>query len=457
MKKMIQFALQMLGMFVAVVMGGVAMAAAPAATALEGAGKTVNNEGGQTRSNVEPNGDPEFYAKDVDQEIAKIRPQSTVIDTMTRQIAKRRSVKAMEIKVYGMGSRVLSTTLSGAVTKQTGGSSIVLELADPKAFTYGDQLLVQGVKGYQADGVTKGDADLVLLVIDTEAATGKPIVVAVNGLKDSDGNNTYLPAIETGAKVIRMGKACAESDAQVPAFALVPTSRTNYCQNYMFQIKQSIIDRMSDKEVPFSLTDLEREAIFDMKRGQELSRLFSTKQVVWHPSKNEQMFNTEGLWWQAGDDYALVTDNAGAVAAGSMVDFMEHLNTGVNAGSKKKILVAGSKLISGLTKMELDKLQVLKQDIEKLWNVEFTGFSAFAGKLLAVHSELFDEVGMEDCGLVIDPDEVTLATFMPFTRTQLELKKSGQSNSEAVVFQQIDCVYVANPYTACRVKLTKGA
>jgi hypothetical protein len=190
-----------------------------------------------------------------------------------------------------------------------------------------------------------------------------------------------------------------------------------------------------------------------MKRGQELSRLFSTKQVVWHPSKNEQMFNTEGLWWQAKKDYSLVTDSYGSVTAPSMVDFMEFLNTGMGAGSKKKILVAGSKLISGLTKMELDKLQVLKQDIEKLWNVEFTGFSAFAGKLLAVHSELFDEVGMEDCGLVIDPDEVTLATFMPFTRTQLELKKSGQSNSEAVVFQQIDCVYVANPYTACRVKL----
>lgn len=453
MKKMIQFALQMLGMFVAVVMGGVAMAAAPAATALEGAGKTVNNEGGQTRSNVEPNGDPEFYAKDVDQEIAKIRPQSTVIDTMTRQIAKRRSVKAMEVKVYEMGSRVLATTLATEVTKQSGGSTTVLNLADPKAFTYGDQLLVQGVKGYKEDGVTQGDADLVLLVTGTEEATGKPIVVAVNGLKDDAGNNTWLPAIASGKKVIRMGKACAESDAQVPAFALVPTSRTNYCQNYMFQIKQSIIDRMSDKEVPFSFTDLEREAIYDMKRGQELSRLFSTKQVVWHPSKNEQMFNTEGLWWQAKKDYSLVTDSYGSVTAPSMVDFMEFLNTGMGAGSKKKILVAGSKLISGLTKMELDKLQVLKQDIEKLWNVEFTGFSAFAGKLLAVHSELFDEVGMEDCGLVIDPDEVTLATFMPFTRTQLELKKSGQSNSEAVVFQQIDCVYVANPYTACRVKL----
>lgn len=453
MKKMIQFALQMLGMFVAVVMGGVAMAAAPAATALEGAGKTVNNEGGQTRSNVEPNGDPEFYAKDVDQEIAKIRPQSTVIDTMTRQIAKRRSVKAMEVKVYEMGSRVLATTLASEVTKQSSGSTTVLNLADPKAFTYGDQLLVQGVKGYKEDGVTQGDADLVLLVTGTEEATGKPIVVAVNGLKDDAGNNTWLPAIASGKKVIRMGKACAESDAQVPAFALVPTSRTNYCQNYMFQIKQSIIDRMSDKEVPFSFTDLEREAIYDMKRGQELSRLFSTKQVVWHPSKNEQMFNTEGLWWQAKKDYSLVTDSYGSVTASSMVDFMEFLNTGMGAGSKKKILVAGSKLISGLTKMELDKLQVLKQDIEKLWNVEFTGFSAFAGKLLAVHSELFDEVGMEDCGLVIDPDEVTLATFMPFTRTQLELKKSGQSNSEAVVFQQIDCVYVANPYTACRVKL----
>ena len=140
-----------------------------------------------------------------------------------------------------------------------------------------------------------------------------------------------------------------------------------------------------------------------------------------------------------------------------MVDFMKSLNTGMGAGSKKKVLVAGSKVISAITKMELDKLQVLKQDTEKMWNIEFTGFSAFSGKLLAVHSELFDEVGMEEKGLVIDPDELTLATFMPFSRRELELQKSGQSNSEAVVFQQIDCVYIANPYTACRVSLKKNS
>lgn len=452
MKNVMNFMLQALVMLVAVVSGGILMAAAPVASAMDGAGKSV--EGGQTRSNVEPNGDPEFYAKDVDQEIAKIRPQSTVIDTMTRQIAKRRNVNAMEIKVYEMGSRVLSTTLSEAITKTTSGN-VELKLVDPKAFTYGDQLLVQGVKGYNADGATQSDADLVLLVIGKNESNGNPTAVAVNGLATATAGNTGVPAIETGKKLIRMGKACAESDAQVPAFALIPTSRTNYCQNYMFQIKQSIIDRMSDKEVPFSFTDLEREAIYDMKRGQELSRLFSTKQVVWHPTSNEQMFNTEGLWWQAKKDHSLVTDDNGAVTASAMVDFMEILNTGMGAGSKKKILVAGSKLVAALTKMELDKLQVLKQDVEKLWNVEFTGFSAFSGKLLAVHSELFDEVGMEDCGLVIDPEEVTLATFMPFTRTNLELKKSGQSNSEAIVFQQIDCVYLANPHTACRVKLSK--
>ena len=443
MKKMMNVLLQVLGAFVTAIVGGAAMlAGGVAGTAMDGAGQSVNNEGGQTRSAVEPNGDPEFYAKDVDQEIAKIRPQSTVIDTMTRQIAKRRGVKAMEVKVYEMGTRMLATTLNTAVTGGTTGT-VKLDLAEPRAFTYADQLLVQGVKG-------SDDKDLILLVTGNDDATGNPIVVAVNG---SGADKTTVPAIAKDKKIIRMGKACAESDAQVPAFALVPTARTNYCQNYMFQIKQSIIDRMSDKEVPFSFTDLEREAIYDMKRGQELSRLFSVKNVVWHPSKNEQMFSTEGLWWQAKKEATLPVDGNGAVSATAMVDFMKELNTGAGAGSKKKILVAGSALIAALTKMELDKLQVLKQDIEKLWNVEFTGFSAFSGKLLAVHSELFDEVGMENQGLVIDPEEVTLASFMPFTRTNLELKKSGQSNSEAVVFQQIDCVYIANPYTACRVTL----
>lgn len=445
MKKMLGFVLQLMGWVLTIALGGVAMAAAPVASAMDSAGKSVSNEGGQTRSNVEPNGDPEFYAKDVDQEIAKIRPQSTVIDTMTRQIAKRRGVKAMEIKVYEMGTRVISSTLNTAVAGNVAGA-IKLDVVDPRAFSYADQILVPSVKS--------NGSDLVLIVTGTNESDGQPSVIAVNG---GGADNTTVPAIAKGATLIRMGKACAESDAQVPAFALIPTSRTNYCQNYMFQIKQSVIDRMSDKEVPFSFTDLEREAIFDMKRGQELSRLFSKKNIVWHPTKNEQMFSTEGLWWQAkGADVELEPDTNGAVTANAMVDLMETINTGNGAGSKKKVLVAGSKLIASLTKMELDKLQVLKQDIEKIWNVEFTGFSAFSGKLLAVHSELFDEVGMANKGLIIDPDEITLATFMPFTRTNLELKKSGQSNSEAVVFQQIDCVYLANPYTACRVTLKES-
>lgn len=442
-KNVINVIAQAFMMLCAIVVGGVAMAAAPTASALDGAGKVVNNDGGQTRSNADaPNGDAEFYAKDVDQEIAKIRPQSTVIDTMTRQIAKRRGVKAMEIKVYEMGTRIIATEMKSKSGDNATAGPLELDIEDPRAFTYADQVLVPGVKG--EDGVS----DLVLIVTGTNESNGKPSVLAVNGAGGK------IPVLAAGQKLVRMGKACAESDAQVPSFALIPTARTNYCQNYMFQIKQSIIDRMSDKEVPFSFTDLEREAIYDMKRGQELSRLFSKKNIVWHPSKNEQMFSTEGLWWQAkGADVELTPDANGAVTANAMVDLMETINTGNGAGSKKKVLVAGSKLVAALTKMELDKLQVLKQDIEKLWNVEFTGFSAFSGKLLVVHSELFDEVGMESKGLIIDPDEVTLATFMPFTRTNLELKKSGQSNSEAVVFQQIDCVYLANPYTACRVSL----
>lgn len=208
---------------------------------------------------------------------------------------------------------------------------------------------------------------------------------------------------------------------------------------------------MSDKEAPFSFTDVEEEAIFDMKRGQELSRLFSARSKFWHPEKNEWVYSTEGLWYQAKNDYTIGT--SGVVTAADMVDLMKTINTGMGAGSKKKVLVAGSDLLAALTKMELDKLQVLKQEAASIWGIEFTEFNAFSSKLLAVHSELFDEVGMSNQGLIVDPEELTQAVFLAFTRNKLDLKSAGTSNSEDTVFQQIDCVYIANRYTATRVKL----
>lgn len=438
-------------MLVAMVCGGAVMAVAPEGSPLQGGGTSV--EGGQTRSNVEPHADPEFYAKDVDQRIAKIRPQSTVIDTISRQVARRRKADALEVKVYEMGSRAIKTQLSETTTEQTSGQTMELNVDDNKIFTYGDQILVDDVTGYETDGKTPSTKNLVLLVTGKVEATGKPTVMALNGLADSNGGQSWIPALTKGTTLTRMAKACAESDAQVPAFALVPTSRTNYCQNYMFQITQSIIDKMSNKEVPFSLTDVEIEAVYDMKRGQEISRLFSTKKVIVHPTKNEQVYTTDGLWYQAGKDFVLSTEEDGSVSAGTMIDLMKYINTGMGAGSKKKVLVAGSDLVSAITKMALDKVRVLKQDIHKEWDVEFTSLRAFSGQLLLVHSEIFDETGRSNSGLIIDPDELTLATFMPFTRTPLDLKKSGISNSESVVFQQIDCLYIANRYTACRVKL----
>lgn len=457
MKRFIYGLFQALVMLVAVVCGGagVLMAGVPAGVDMTGAGKSV--EGGQTRSNVEPNTDPEFYAKDIDQRIAKIRPQSTMIDTMTRQVARKRKVSSLEVKVYELGSRSIMTTLlddymepsEGEVSQ--GAATATLNCKDNRVFSYGDQILVEDITGYEADGKTESTSSLVLLVL-SKTQDGQLNVVAVNGKTIGDVPNC-LPTIISGTKLVRMGKACAESDAQVPTFAIAPQSRMTYCQNYMFQISQSMIDRMSSKEAPFTFSDVEEEAIFDMKRGQELSRLFSKKNKIYHPTKNELMYTTEGLWYQAMNDFTLSVNENGAVSASVMVDLMKKINTGQGAGSKKKVLIAGSDLLSALTKMELDKLQVLKEETDTMWGVEFTGFSAFSSKLFVVHSELFDEVGRSDQGLIVDPEELTQGVFLPFERRKLDLKKAGTSNSDDTVFQQIDCVYIANRYTATRVKL----
>ena len=122
----------------------------------------------------------ELYTQEIDKRITKIRPMATPIDQITRH-AKAMSTKSMEVKYYTVGTRPIKGKLTAAFTAQTTGNTAELVVNDPDMFSEADTIRVIGVMGYKDDGATQDTKELVLCVSGA-AASGNPLVYAVNGI-----------------------------------------------------------------------------------------------------------------------------------------------------------------------------------------------------------------------------------------------------------------------------------
>ena len=188
------------------------------ASNLPDAGKTEGGAGNQgkdgegmaTETGGRRDGDPDFYTKDIDARIVKIRPMATPVDQISRY-AKSQHSDSFEVKYYSVGTRPIKCTTSAAVTAQASGASISLPVDDANMFTLDDTIRVVGVKAlfnYKGEAYDPNDEntpDLVLCVCGKNDSTSMPTVYAVNGAKDSSGATIWVPAIPKGTTLVRMG------------------------------------------------------------------------------------------------------------------------------------------------------------------------------------------------------------------------------------------------------------
>lgn len=420
-------------------------------------------DGIATETQGRDDGDPEFYTKDIDKRITKIRPMATPIDQISRY-ANAQPSKSFVVKYYSVGTRPIKTTVKEAFTAMAEGTQAVLKVNDAKMFTIDDTIRVVGVKAKTNDKgeAYSGDAntpDLVLCVCGKDEATGMPIVYAVNGSKDSDGAPIWVPAIAQDTVLIRMGKAGGELDVQTGRFNNLPTAEEQYCQNFMIQIEQSTFDKIASKEVDWSFSDLEEDGIADMRMTQELSYLFGAKNVIKHPSKdNMNTWFTGGIWYMAGKDIEVGTYNAGTqetvISDNDLVDISKDLFVGTGIGNKRKLLFCGSDMLAAFSKIESDKFRL--KDTVEVWNLKFKSWETDFGEILTFHHELFDQCGMSDCGFAMDPDYLTKKVHMAWSRNVLDLKKAGVRNTDAVVLQEIACIYLRYAKAHARLKLASA-
>lgn len=373
---------------------------------------------------------PGLLRNEIDDRIVKIRPMSTPLDQISR-IGGSRLSGSMKVDYYSVDTRPFQGKVKTAYSQGRGETGNTAELAveNPRVFDPTATLLVPTVKA--ADG-----GSLVLYVVSRGESTIK--VVAVN-------NGDSFPDIPAGTQLVRMGRAAAELDVMTSQYEALPKKETNYCQIFKAQVEQSTFMKIANKEVGWSFSDQEEAAIIDMRMGMEKSFLFGTRATVSDPDKNEDVLLTGGIWNQTSNTFEysdFKTEN-------DLVDLCKRAFTN-NAGSSRKILIGGTGLIERLHKIDHSRILTAEQSSTR-WGLDFTEIHSKFGTLYVLLSEVFDQCGMADGGMVIDPEYITKYCHIPFRTERLNLRQSGVRNVDAIVITEASCLVLRYPQCHMRI------
>ena len=408
-------------------------------TGVDGGKHVVN--GPLTLDAVQESGNG-LLLNEIDKQIVKIRPMATPIDQLSR-CAGAKSSGSMVVDYYNVDTKETCTETvddydePNANTVSENDMRAVINTMNNDVFDVSDTILVPEVYGYDERGVNETSDSLVLYVM-SKNEDGTLVVMAANGKKVGDVEGC-VPSIPVGTKLIRMGRAATELDVQSQQFEAMPKKAQNHCQIFKMQIEQSTLQKIANKEVGWTMSDQEEAAIYDMRLGMEKSFLFGVKRKIYDFKKKEWVLLTGGVWHQAGKDFVLDI----AKKEEAVIDMMRNAFTG-NAGSKRKILIGGSQLIGELNKLSFTRV-VANTETTTKWGIDFSEISSKFGRLYVLLSEVFDDCGMDGCGLIIDPDYIQKYSHLPFGTEALDLKSAGVRNTDALVITEASCLVLRYP------------
>ena len=244
--------------------------------------------------------DFDYYQSEINKRICEMKLESCPIDQILRSASRSRHADSMIIKYYRIGQRPVTTTLGTAIVATSNGVGNEIKPVNPKCFDNMDTILFPSVQGYKADGETRDAYHPLMVRVVGRTTAGYPIVVAINGKKNSD-NRFDLPDIDASVVMLRLGRAAGERDVKTGSYYTMPEPSEQYCQRFIMQVEQSKIEQMLKTVVDWDFIKQERIAVDDMRGGIERSGLFGVKgRISW--SDSGEIYTTGGIFWEAGKD-----------------------------------------------------------------------------------------------------------------------------------------------------------
>lgn len=213
---------------------------------------------------------------------------------------------------------------------------------------------------------------------------------------------------------------------------------------YKSQIEESMLQRLSDKEVGWTFSDQEEVAILDMRMCMERSFMFGKKTKL--SVGDGEVMLTGGIWHQTDKEFAYDPD---ALDNKALITMMRRAFSDSN-GSTRKVLLAGSGLIERLNNLDINRVISGNERVTK-WGVDFDYLVSKFGSLYVARCEVFDLCGMEGHGMIIDPEYITKYSHIPFSAERISFHKQGVRNTEAVVLTEASCLVLRYPNAHMRI------
>lgn len=391
---------------------------------------------------------PNLILDTIDSEVAKIRPHNVVLDTISRHVKSVKSSTGQIVRHYAIDAIELTTTVA-TVHTESSATQTALDLVDSGIISNDETLIAIGINGYKDGTSTVDTANNLMLYVKGKNDAGQPIVVALNG----KGATGIIPTIAADTVIMRAGRALSETQMQTDAYNGVPTDFTQYLQKFGAQIEESTLMKLADKEVGWSFSDQEEEALYDMRRTQNVTfwkGIFKKLRIKNSRSeKAEDIFFTRGIWTQAGKEIALGA-TATTLTASKLTKLMKHAFTG-NESGKQKLIIMGSDFLEALENVEYTK-NITVGDKKQAYGLEFNSIISKFGTLLGVHDKTLDDMGMADKAFILDANFLRKWT-MGWKAKDLDFKSDGTKDVDGRTMQEICGLVLKNPKAHSRVAL----
>jgi len=378
----------------------------------------------------------------VSQQITKMKPASTPLDTIMRSAGKKVKIDSFKTEFYAVDTRALTDTVASAYTNNGNDKSAAITVDNDSIWSVDDTVLAKGVAG------TSGTGDCEFIVLDINASTHTLTLQPFNGV---GGGDDELPNLPEDTVLIRGGQSKFETDATTTPFAILPAKDYNYTQLFMAQVEQSIYQRMHGKEVQWNFSDMEALNIYDMRATMEISFLWGVRKKITEIGTLEDKYSTGGVSRSIvkGLEYGTGGSDR-TVTKGQLIDWTKEIFSG-NSGSDMRLLFVGNTLGASLMKIDDVTRQLNAGTTEVKWGIRFRKIESNFGTLYVKHHPLFDLVGENDNGLVLDLNNVEKHIFLPTQIETLNLRKPGLKKADATVISETSCLVLRYPATHAKI------
>ncbi|MDR1525153.1 MAG: DUF5309 domain-containing protein [Tannerella sp.] len=418
--------------------------------ATTGAGVAEHNNGGETVAFAQENVD-DFIQNSLDKELLKLEPYRFSMDTIARQIPRTKRINSQIREYYTQGFLPTETRVKTAVTS---AAQAAIDFTDNGNIAINETLIVQGVSGYLPGSSTVDPLrDLVLVVVERDSS-GKPICKAVNGIGNdpASGSGGSIPALSVNTTVARSMRAASETQIRTDVFKNLPTKKYQYLQKAIAEVEESTFFQMAEKEIHFTFDDITERALLEYRRevnnGYWKGTLAKLKMANKYNDRVEDTYFTEGIWYQAGDDF---TFSGNPITANRLIDLCVAAFAGPSS-SDQKVLMCSTNFLTELQKVQYNSV-IYPGERHQLFGFNLSSIISNFGELLIFHAKDMNEVGLRGNAFILDHNYLEKVT-MGWRTIPIDNVKTGQRDSRSRILTEPSALILKNNEAHLRVSLT---